>query len=147
MHAGDTAVLRGRGLVKITSVGEDVIEVRPLGQDAADGDFEVPRANAATMLREPVTPEIAQAALAALRSAPADERDADDRAIAYRRALKSGELADQIRELGAIYRRSEAEPPERQYTDALESAVYGELAFVLGRPRKQLKAELRSHLA
>lgn len=146
MHAGDTAVLRGRGLVKITSVGEDVIEVRPLGQDAADGDFEVPRASASTMLRELVTREVAHAALAALRSGATDDRDEADRSIAYRRAVKSGDLAEQIRELASIYRRTEAEPPEHQYTDALEAAVYGELALVLDLPRRKLKAELRSHL-
>ncbi|MEO8550491.1 MAG: hypothetical protein ABI678_10980 [Kofleriaceae bacterium] len=146
MNAGDTAVLRGRGLVKITSIAEDTIEVRPIGQDAADGGFEVPRASASTMLRELVTREVAQAALAALRSGASDDRDAADRSIAYRRAVKGGDLVEQIRELGAIYRRPEPEPPERQYTDALETAIYGELALVLDLPRRKLKAELRSHL-
>lgn len=146
MKVGDQCVMRGHGLVRITEIVGKRLTVEPL--DLAKGEsggFELDAEQAANTLRELVSAEEARAALAGLATsaAIADERDVGDRSIGYRRALKSGDLAAQLTELGAIYRRREEEYPERQYTDGLERTVFAELAHVLNRPRKSLKAEIR----
>jgi RNA polymerase-interacting CarD/CdnL/TRCF family regulator len=146
VKVGDVVVVRGRALGRVNAIRKTEVHVTPLDAAAHDGSmWEIASENVELGLRPLVTPEVAHAAIASLRGTGAvDERDVADRSIAYRRATKSGELAEQIRELGSIYRRAEHDYPERQYLDPLERAVYGELALVLDLPRRRLKADLRS---
>lgn len=144
LKVGEYVVVRGRTLGKITEIDEERIRVKPIDNADHEGAYEVPVAQAAETLRALVTADAAHAAIAALKASVGREsRDTADRSIAYRRALKGSVLADQIRELLAIYRSSEPEYPENQYREPLERAVYGELALVLERPLRSLKAELR----
>ena len=142
---GERVVLRGRALGVITAITADTVTVTPLDARDGEGGFELPVEHAGEGLRSLVTAEAARAAIAALSERRAhDEREVSDRALAYRRAVKSGDLSEQIRELGAIYHRKQHDHAERQYIGALEKAVYDELAIVLGKQRRALKAAVRS---
>ncbi len=144
LKIGERVVVRGHGVGTITGVGTAVIRVKAIESGDDDGAYEIPVAQAGEVLRPLVTPDVAQAAIVTLKGvAGRESRDVADRSIAYRRAAKGGVLADQIRELAAIYRNPEPEYPEKQYQELLERAVYGELALVLDRPLRSLKTEMR----
>jgi RNA polymerase-interacting CarD/CdnL/TRCF family regulator len=148
VNVGDLVVVRGHGLARISSVTEKQVTATPIDlKKDESGGFEIDPAQLHEAMRPVVSAAEARAAIAALADVSAsDQRDVGERALAYRRALRGGELAAQVAALGAIYRRGTPEYAERQYEAALERAAYAELSLVLRRPRKALKAELRQAL-
>jgi RNA polymerase-interacting CarD/CdnL/TRCF family regulator len=139
---GQQLVLRGQGVVNVEAIAADGFVVVLI--DDRESTFEVPRETAAEALRPLVSAEQAQAALCRFDMEQMTAGlTAGQRAIRYRRAVKGGVLFDQIDALVAIYRHPDADYPEHQYRKPLEKAVMTELALVLGRNKKLLKAELR----
>ncbi len=137
---GQRVVIRGRCLGTVISVG-DLILVEELDLEAGEESrFEIPTERALEEMRPIVGKPTAERVLAIARQrAPRP----DHRASAYRKAIKSGDLDEQAQLLAASYAGPQ-EPPEIQYQERLEKSVFGELALVLGKSRKSLRAQVRA---
>lgn len=144
---GDWVVLRGKALgqIKELTAGNIVIDEADL-EEGEESRFEVPIASAADVLRSMITAAEAQSMLDQLakKRPTADKRPMAERSVAYRRIHKSGDIAEQIKTLGAIYGHPHPEQPEKQYSSLLEKVIFPELAHALKRSRKAIKAEVRA---
>lgn len=138
---GQHVVVRGKGLGTVVSVGSSILVDELDLKPGEESRFEIPQDRAAEALRPVVGRDSAERVLAIVRERTA--RPTEDRALAYRRALKSGELEAQARLLAASY-GGPRETPELQYQERLEKSVFGELAIALGTTRKVLAAKTRS---
>ena len=144
---GQWVVLRGKALGRVTAIADDEIVVAKADlEPGEESTFAVPTASAAEQLRPMVTASDARALIERLGAArpAADDRPVADRSLAYRRASKRGDLAEQVETLAAIYRHPEPAYPERQYQGILEKVVFPELAHATGRSRKAIKADVRA---
>lgn len=142
---GQWVVVRGKAMGRIRSATDHSVTVEEADlRPEEKSTFEIPLEHVAEAIRPLVNPADAQRLLEEMHAVT--ERPAhppDERALAYRRALRSGILEDQARELAGIY-RGPIEPPEAQYQLFLERAVLGEIARALGGSRKLLAARLRN---
>lgn len=151
-EAGQWLAMKGRGLVQIQALERDAIVVREAELPADDDStLSVPRSAAHDVLRPPAGAALARQLLAELTAAGDADRaaareTAGQRMIAYRRAIKDGDLAEQVAALRSIYRRADPDHPERQYEGPLEKLVFAELAHALGEGRKTLRARARAEL-
>jgi RNA polymerase-interacting CarD/CdnL/TRCF family regulator len=144
MEIGATVIVRGRGLGTVKEIRDGVLVVDETELKPGEvSQFEVPVASASDAIRSVVTRAEAERMLSLLATKPPRLPIAGDRAAAYRRAYRKGELEEQVRLLAAMY-TGKAEPPENQYQERIEKVVYGELAFVLGLSRKALRAKIRT---
>jgi RNA polymerase-interacting CarD/CdnL/TRCF family regulator len=139
---GQSVVVRGKCLGKVISAGSSIVVEELDLKPGEESQFEIPRDRATEALRPIVDRAGAERVLAIVRERIA-RPPADERALAYRRAIKSGDLEEQARLLAAAY-RGPTESPENQYLERLEKSVFGELALVLGKSRKTLVARTRS---
>jgi hypothetical protein len=151
-EAGQWLAMKGRGLVQIQALDCDAIVVReaelPAGDDST---LVVPRASADEVLRPLADSATASHLLAELSAAGGVDRalareTPGRRMIAYRGAIKGGDLAEQVAALRSIYRHPDPDHPERQYEGPLEKLVFGELAHALGEARKALRARARAEV-
>lgn len=148
LKRGSIVVIRGRGPGRVSAVRSNGVAIASLDlrkEDGERGTLDVPHELLAEMIRPLATAEEAADAIARLKAPPQrlDERDASDRSLDYRLAVKGGDLRVQVDTLAGIYRRAEHEYPETQYLERLEAIVYGELAHVLGTTPRALKAAQR----
>ena len=147
LEVGQWVVLRGKalGCIKDITAENIVIEEADL-EKGEESKFKVPADRAADVLRPMVTAAEARSLLDQLgREDPtADSRSVSDRSVTYRRVHKGGEIGEQVKTLGAIYRHPKPDYPERQYQDLLEKVILPELAHALKRSRKAVKADVRA---
>jgi RNA polymerase-interacting CarD/CdnL/TRCF family regulator len=142
MNVGDQVVLRGYWIGTVTAIRDGVIVVDELDQKPGEARFEVPIDRAAEALRALVDRTEAERLIGVLGTKP-QRLSTAERAVAYRRAYRRGDLAEQAALLAAMYTGT-ADVPENQYQERFEKAIYGELALVLGISRKALRARIRS---
>jgi RNA polymerase-interacting CarD/CdnL/TRCF family regulator len=143
MQVGQSVVVRGRGLGTVVAVRDGMIVVAERDLEAGEeSQFEIPVERAGDAIRAVATLEEAERALALVATRP-ERLPAAERGIAYRRAVKRGDLDEQARMLATMY-GGPSEAPERQYQDLIERRVFGELALVLKISRKTLRARIRA---
>src|SRR5688572_948993 len=139
MNVGAKVIVRGRGLGVVTAITDGVIRVTE--SDLKPGEESIWEASPDAVRPLVSRPEAER--LIAILGNPGPRLPTEDRALAYRRAIKSGDLEEQAKLLAASY-TGDAETPEIQYQERLEDSVYRELAIVLDISRKALRAKIRS---
>jgi RNA polymerase-interacting CarD/CdnL/TRCF family regulator len=143
MNIGATVVVRGRGIGTVAAIRDGMVLVDEADlKPGEESQFAVAVESVSETIR-PIVERAEAERLIGVLGKPGARLPIADRAIAYRRAIRSGDLEAQAKLLASSY-IGKAELPEHQYQERLENSVYKELGIVLGISRKQLRAKIRS---
>ena len=137
IQVGGRYALKGVGVVEARETGDTFVLV-----DNSGDEYDLPRDSVAANLRPLVTRVEAEALLQRLMEPGAEALDRKEAPRVYRRAHRSGELAQMVEPLRSLLATTRSAPIDERYRELLTVAVYGELSAVLDVPVRTLKTRV-----